>query len=136
MNLEETGVLLSKVQAFDNRNVEAAHIIAWHEVLREKNLTDCLDAVVAYYARESAWMMPSHVMDHVKAVERDRYERFGDHPHLSDFEWGRCADYAAASKVLLRAVRTGHLDRPTYDRYLTSEQTIAEVLGSAKAIGQ
>lgn len=134
MNLEETGVLLSKVQAFDNRNVEAAHIIAWHEVLQEKNLTDCLEAVVAHYSRESAWMMPSHVMDHVRTVERDRFDRFGDHPHLSDFEGSRCEDFGAATRALLRAVRTGRLDKQTYDRYLVSEQPITEVLAGVKAI--
>lgn len=136
MNLEETGILLSKVQAFDNRNVEAAHIIAWHEVLNQKNLADCLEAVIAHYSRESSWIMPSHIMEHVRGVEDARVYQFTNGYHLNTMDEETATesgDWSEACRALTRAVRTGGLTPQAYEAYQSSDQPL-EAFMNRKAI--
>lgn len=61
MSMSDVAVVLAKVQAYDNRNVEAAHIQAWSEALVDTDLRSALDAVAVHFTRTTEWIMPAHV---------------------------------------------------------------------------
>ncbi len=68
--------LLTIVQASDNRSVGDPEIELWHRILGHLDKDDCTDAIMAH-RREcpGVWLEPGHIVQRVKAVIKDRYER-------------------------------------------------------------
>lgn len=138
MNIAETSMVLAKIQAFDNRNVDDATVIAWQEVLEPYTLTDALQAVSDYFRSYSAWIMPAHIVERVRAMEDNRAYQFKNGYHLnradeeSTLEGG---DWSALNRALGRAVRTGALTPAAYEEYQNGNQPL-EAYINRKAIQQ
>jgi hypothetical protein len=138
MNIIETGMVLAKIQAFDNRNVDDATTIAWQEVLEPHILLDALAAVSDYFRTNSAWIMPSHIVERVRSMEEDRTRHFKNGYHLNradDEKAMEHADWSDAMKRLGRAVRTGELTPAAYEAYQDAEAPLEAFL-SRKELGQ
>jgi hypothetical protein len=138
MNIIETGMVLAKIQAFDNRNVDDATTIAWQEVLEPHTLQDALAAVSAYFRTNTAWIMPAHIVERVREVEQERVRQFrnGCHLNRADEELtltDRGGNWSESMRALNRAAATGALTPAAYEAYQASEQTLASVL-TRKAI--
>jgi len=134
MDIIETGKVLAKIQAFDNRNVEPETTLAWQEVLEPHTLQDALRAVSDYFRVNSAWIMPAHIVERILLTERDRVDSFGVQPRLSDHDERTCEDYSAAGNALFRAVKTGAMGRAAYELYQESTVGILDAIGARKAI--
>lgn len=132
MNIVETGMVLAKIQAFDNRNVDDATVVAWHEVLERYTLHDALAAVTDYFRTNHAWIMPAHIIERVRATEEARVYEFKNGYHISRADEER-GDWAAQMKELGRAVRTGALTPAAYDAYQNSDKPL-ETFINRKAI--
>ncbi|SEE21018.1 hypothetical protein SAMN04489740_0888 [Arthrobacter alpinus] len=128
MEIQDTASVLIKIQSFDNRIVDDPNILAWHEILAPYMLQDCLQAVSKYFSKYSAWIMPSHILDHVREVEADRRNGFhnGWHPTQADEQAG---NWGEVSRRLNRAVSTGELTPAAYDRYQEQNLTLDAALG-------
>lgn len=61
MTPADTGKVLMKVAAYDQRTVGAADIAAWHEVIGGLDLGDCLNAVTVHYREQSTRAMPADI---------------------------------------------------------------------------
>lgn len=72
MNLSETARALSLVQAFDQRTVGDADVIAWQSILPDAALADVEEAVRQHYAEQTDRIMPAHVRRLVRDIERAR----------------------------------------------------------------
>lgn len=74
MNQHETGLLLTKVAAYDHRNLQDADadLLAWHEVLKDQDIADCMEAVVKFFTHERGWIMPSDVFRLARTVRHER----------------------------------------------------------------
>ena len=134
MDLAETGILLAKCQAFDNRNVADATIVAWQEILEPHTLQDALKAVSDYFRVNSSWIMPSHIVERVRDMEEARVYEFKNGYHLNRADEER-GDWSGQMKTLGRAVRTGALTAVAYDEYQDSEKPLDAFIGR-KEIGQ
>ena len=75
MTIDETIDLLTAAAAFDRRTVGKADAVAWHTVVGDLPLDDCLAAVRGHYTDTTDWLMPAHVRQRVKAMRRDRIDR-------------------------------------------------------------
>ena len=128
MNTPETAIFAAKIQSFDNRNFDAANIAAWQELLAPYTLQDCLKAVTLYFSKYSAWVMPAHIIDHVREIEAARRNTFhnGFHPTQADEQSG---NWGEVSRRLNRAVATGQLTPAAYDRYQDQNLTLDAALG-------
>lgn len=73
MTPQETGDVLAKAAAFDQRTVGTADVLAWHEVIGNLDLADCLEAVTVHYRESTARAMPADIRKLATAV-RDRRE--------------------------------------------------------------
>jgi len=135
MDIVETGFLLAKIQAFDNRNVGDETMAAWQEVLAPHILPDCLDAVADYYRNNAEWIMPSHIVERVRLMEEARTRSFKNGYHLNRVDEENAADWSAAMRELGRAVRTGSLTPAAYEAYADSEKPLEAFL-TRKEIGQ
>lgn len=139
MDIVETGVLLAKIQAFDNRNVADATIVAWQEILEPHTLPDCLSAVRDYYRGSSEWIMPSHIVERVRLVEEERLRHFKNGCHLNRADEERTleggASWSEGMRELNRAARTGALTPAAYEAYQDGEQPLQAILGR-KELGQ
>lgn len=62
MNLPETAELLAFAQAFDQRTVGRADVIAWQGVLVDAPFEDCHEAVRRHYTEHTERLMPAHVL--------------------------------------------------------------------------
>lgn len=137
MNIAETSMILAKIQAFDNRNVDDATIIAWQEVLEPHTAQDALKAVSDYFRVNSAWIMPAHIVERVRAMEDARVHEFknGYHLNRADEERGWDGrDWSSAMKALGRAVRTGAITPAAYEAYQNSDQSLEVFTNNRKAI--
>lgn len=72
MNLSETARALALVQAFDQRTVGDADVIAWQSLLPDAALADVEAAVRQHYAAETVRIMPAHVLRAVAEIEKTR----------------------------------------------------------------
>lgn len=138
MDIIETGKVLAKIQAFDNRNVEPETTLAWHEVLEPHSLADALTAVSDYFRVNSSWIMPAHIVERVRAMEDARTYEFKDGYHLNRADEERMLEdrnwsWSEQMKALSRAVRTGKLTPAAYEAYQSSEQPL-EAFMTRKAI--
>lgn len=133
MNIIETGMVLAKIQAFDNRNVDDATVVAWQEVLERHTLADALIAVSDYFRTNSAWIMPAHIIERVRAIEEARVYEFknGYHLNRADEETG---DWSEQMRALGRAVRTGALTPAAYDAYQNGDKPLEAYTNNQKAI--
>lgn len=133
MDIVETGILLAKIQAFDNRNTPNATIVAWQEILEPHTLADCLGAVRDYYRVSSDWIMPSHIVERVRLVEEERLRAFRNGCHLNRADEERTLDggvsWSEGMRELNRAARTGALSPAAYEEYQDGEQPLGAFLG-------
>jgi hypothetical protein len=132
MDIIETGKVLAKIQAFDNRNVEPETTLAWHEVLEPYTLQDALKAVSDYFRVTAAWIMPAHIVERVREMEEARVYKFknGYHINRADEERG---DWSPQMRALGRAVRTGAITPAAYEAYQNSNKPL-EAFMNRKAI--
>ncbi|AIX99795.1 hypothetical protein ART_0197 [Arthrobacter sp. PAMC 25486] len=128
MEIQDTSKVLAKVQSFDNRNVDEANILAWHEILAPYTLRDCLIAVSKYFAKSTAWIMPAHIIEHVRSIEAARRNRFhnGVYPTQNDEQSG---NWVEVTRRLNRAIATGELSPAAYQRYHDQNLTLSAALG-------
>ncbi|HBH58506.1 MAG TPA: hypothetical protein DDY41_10280 [Arthrobacter bacterium] len=132
MNIAETSMVLAKIQAFDNRNVDDATTIAWQEVLEPHTVQDALEAVSDYFRVYSAWIMPAHIVERVRAMEEDRVNQFKNGCHLNPADEDRTlagAGWSEGMRALHRAVRTGALSPAAYAAYQDGTQPLEAFLG-------
>ena len=136
MNIAETSMVLAKIQAFDNRNVDDATVIAWQEVLEPHTLQDALKAVSEYFRVNSTWIMPAHIVERVRFMEDARTYEFKNGYHLNRADEEKMLErgaWSAQMKELNRAVRTGALTPAAYEAYQSGEQPLESFL-NLKAI--
>lgn len=61
MNLQETGAVLAKAAAIDNRDVGEATVLAWHETLDDIDYRSALRAVTIHRRTSDEYLMPIHI---------------------------------------------------------------------------
>lgn len=131
MDIIETGILLAKIQAFDNRTVADPTIIAWQEILAPHTLADALDAVRNYYRVSSEWIMPSHIVERVRDIENRRLDGFGTDLRLNDAEEREAfesGNWREALRRLHRAAMTGELTPATFKAYMAGDTPLEAFL--------
>lgn len=95
MNLEETGAVLAKAAGFDNRSVGPANVLAWHEVIGDLRVDDCLRAITLHHRSSTEYLMPVHVRRLAEDVRRDRQQLELEHERRLELE-----SYAATAGPL------------------------------------
>jgi len=95
---QECGDLLARIVLIDGRTVTPGVILAWHEVLADLDLDDCLDALTAVRRDNPDRIMPAHirreVADMVEA-RRMRAKRWVPSPAALDDVDTYLAEYRA-----------------------------------------
>lgn len=72
MNLTETDRLLTVIHNIDNRRIDDATVLVWHEVLRDMSFDDCLVAVTRHFRESTDYLMPAHIVRGAREIERQR----------------------------------------------------------------
>lgn len=75
MNLAEAHELLTYIAAIDNRRFGDETVIAWHGILAELPLADCLEAARRHFGQEDAYLKPVHIVRGAEDINRDRLRR-------------------------------------------------------------
>lgn len=65
--------LLSVISAYDNRNASQAAVLAWEKAaeLGRWTFSEALDAVHAHFTVSTAFLMPAHITDRIRAARQD-----------------------------------------------------------------
>jgi|SRR5690606_16866239 len=105
MNLSDTAKVLALISAVDRRVVDEATVAAWHDLIGDLPLQDCLEAVRAHRRESTEYLVPAHVRRRVVAVMADRVARVGDPLPLADPD--DVAAYQAARKAARAQVASG-----------------------------
>lgn len=72
MNLTETTALLNGIAMYDNRDVDLEAAKVWQPHLADVTFTEAAAAVHAHFDHTSAWIMPSDVMNRIRAARSAR----------------------------------------------------------------
>ncbi len=72
MSPDEVVDLLAFIASYDQRTVGKADVVAWHRVLHSYALRDAVDAVTAYYAENTARVMPASVVAGIRTIGNRR----------------------------------------------------------------
>lgn len=69
MTEHEIRLLLAAAMAYDNRNPGQAAVLAWQEAATRADWTfaEAVDAVHAHYAESTAFLMPGHITQRLRA---------------------------------------------------------------------
>lgn len=78
MTRDEVIELLSFAQAIDRRNVGDAETAAWSVMLADTDATDAATVVRKHFQTSTEWLMPVHIVQGVRDLERARLDAFGD----------------------------------------------------------
>lgn len=71
----QIGDLLTVITALDRRTIGDADIEAWHLILADLELEDCMHAVRDHYTERRDWLMPADVHHRATAIARARAGR-------------------------------------------------------------
>lgn len=61
MNIQETGRVLAKAAAIDNRDVGEMAVLAWHEALEDIDYMPALRAVTEHRRTSDEYLLPIHI---------------------------------------------------------------------------
>lgn len=139
MNITETAAVLAKIQSYDNRNVDTAAIVSWHEQLEPHAYKDCIAAVVAHFGKSTDWILPAHIKQRVKEVELRRMQGFPGGLRLNRADEDAAIEHGTYTELLKRlgrAAATGELTHATHASYIASTNTLDSVLAAIAANNQ
>ncbi len=72
MNLAETSDLLAFIARCDNRRADDSTVVAWHSIVGDLLLDDCLAAARRHFAESEAYLMPVHIRRGALELDRER----------------------------------------------------------------
>lgn len=149
MNLQETGQLFELIGTYNDQfgagldeKKRYAKVVAWQELLNDYTYTDCLNAVKDFYTHdETPWIMPAHIINRVKDVQRKRLEQFGGFMPLNkndEFNPDGTVqnDYRAKIQHLHTLAKNGQIALAQYRAYQDNKISITELTTQHKEITQ
>lgn len=92
MNTPELTLLLARIQAVDNRQVDQITLEAWEPLVGDLEYQDALAAVNHHFRESTAWLQPHNVRALAETARRHRLieaARSG-HAHTFDVDSGYC----------------------------------------------
>lgn len=101
MNIQQTTELLTRIQIIDNRKVEEATVLAWHELVGDLDFDMAVEAAKLHFRESTAYLTPAHVRAN---VERMLVAGLGDRED-------ECGNRVEPDPVALAALRRARGDR-------------------------
>ena len=85
MKKSEVAKLLTAIAATDNRTIGMLDVDTWAAILPDTmTLPDAQAALIHHRQTSTEWLQPKHVIDAVRAINRDRWQRIGVPPIPGD----------------------------------------------------
>jgi hypothetical protein len=131
MNYAETTQVLAAIQIYDARHVDEATVKAWHKMLHEFTLPDCLAAVEAHFRESTDYLLPAHIIRRVKSM-RSRRLALAEHPVLRyadeyDDDGKPLPDAQHKREHLRNLVANGQLTPQDYEQYRDGKITLDQL---------
>jgi hypothetical protein len=119
VNIEDVGLVLAKLAAFDQRTVGNADLLAWHEVIGHMDVQDCLAAVTEHYRESANRAMPADIRRIAISLRDARHSRERVTERREAIESGPTVRDRSAEVTALVASVAASLPQPTnHDRAL------------------
>lgn len=89
MKPSEATVLLTAIARTDQRTVAESTARSWADLMTEADvpLKDAIEAVRHHFGTSRDYLMPIHIIDHVREIRRERLQRAGTPPMPADLTW-------------------------------------------------
>lgn len=117
MTPADTGRVLMKAAAFDQRTVGEADVLAWHEVIGHFELRDCLAAIGEHYRESSSRAMPADIRRLAIRIRDERLARESTEQRRLAIESGPTVrDRSDAVTALVRQVAEALPKPDVYER--------------------
>lgn len=72
MNLSETDQLLTLISNVDNRNIDDATVLVWHEILGDLPYAECVAAMKAHFRENTEYLTPAFIRARARMLREDR----------------------------------------------------------------
>lgn len=69
MNAEEVAKVLAKIRLGDNRETSRETLLEWMDNIGDLDYQDAIEAVRMHRKESTAYLMPAHIRDNVKAIK-------------------------------------------------------------------
>jgi hypothetical protein len=120
MDRDDVLDLLAIIASTDRRTVGEGELVTWTELIGDLPKDDCLASIMAHRREQpGVWLEPGHIVQRVKAIARDRYERAD--PNERESAWGDLGGVAPSRQLTFgggyvdaqgqRRDRYGYLDK-------------------------
>lgn len=110
--------VLSTIAAGDRRTVGRTDVAFWQGALEAggvESKADAIAAVFRHYAASAAWIMPSHVIEHVNAIRAERLENVDRERLMEDVDPDDGRAWVTELQARLKAIADGAMtDPPRY----------------------
>lgn len=138
MNIAQTAEVLAAVQLYDARKIDEATIKAWHRMLADYSLSDCLAAIEEHFKTSTDWMLPAHIIRRVKSVRARRLQLAGS-PVLSpadelDADGRQLPDWKQKQDALRSLIANGDVSPAEYQQYQAGGLTLTDLMGKRQQI--
>lgn len=72
MNAEEVAKVLAKIRLGDNRETSREALLEWIDNIGDLEFADAIEAVRMHRRESTAYLMPAHIRENVKAIKAAR----------------------------------------------------------------
>lgn len=72
MNIEQTTMLLARIQVLDNRKVDQLTVEAWTPLMANLDYHDAVEAVNEHFRTSTGYLQPAHIINGVRKAQRAR----------------------------------------------------------------
>lgn len=69
MNAEEVAKVLAKIRLGDNRETSRETLLEWMDNIGDLDYADAIEAVRMHRKESTAYLMPAHIRDNVRAIK-------------------------------------------------------------------
>lgn len=126
MNRAQVADLLNLIASTDGRKLTQQMPAAWLDILGQYPYADCRAAVVHHFQTSTEWLMPAHIIRHVKQLRKDRLLAVRETVEPNRADADDPTTYVETRRRLTQLIADGHVTADDYRRYHTSGQPLAD----------
>lgn len=126
MNRAQTADLLNLIASTDGRKLTQQMPAAWFDILGAYTYEDCRAAVINHFQTSTEWLMPAHIIRHVKHLRKDRLLAVRETVEPNRADTDDPTTYVETRRRLTQLIADGHVTPDAYRHYHSSGQPLTD----------
>ena len=126
MNRAQVADLLNLIASTDGRKLTQQMPAAWYDILGAYTYEDCRAAVINHFQTSTEWLMPAHIIRHVKHLRKDRLLAVRESVEANRADAENPTTDVDIRRRLIQLIADGRLTPNDYRTYQESGQPLTD----------